>query len=170
MNLKDFIRDVADFPKAGVLFKDITPLLQDPKALAYAVDALAEKTSAFKPHKIGAIESRGFIFGAPLALKLGIGFVPVRKPGKLPAKVHSQDYVLEYGHGHLEIHQDAFAKNEKVLIVDDLLATGGTAQACQKLVEKAGAFVAGFAFLIELKFLKGRQKLGEPPVMSLLDY
>ena len=159
MDLTKFLRDVPDFPKPGILFKDITPLLASPDAMKAAVERLAALPVG-PVHKIAAIESRGFLFGVPLAMHLGIGFVPVRKPGKLPWKTHRVEYVLEYGTDAVEIHQDAFRKGERVLVVDDLLATGGTMEAAAKLVEAAGGTVAGCAFVVELAFLAGRKRLG----------
>jgi adenine phosphoribosyltransferase len=153
------IRNVPDFPIKGIQFKDITTLLKEPGVFSASVDAMLTPFADEKLHKIVGIESRGFIFGAALAYKLNIGFVPVRKPGKLPAKTHTEEYELEYGTDSLEIHADAIDHGEKVLVVDDLLATGGTAAAACRLVEKLGGKVAGVAFLIELEDLKGREKL-----------
>ena len=158
MDLATFLRDVPDFPKPGILFKDITPLLAEPRALAAAIDRFAALDFG-KVDKIAAIESRGFLFGAPLALRHGIGFVPVRKPGKLPWKTNRVEYVLEYGTDAVEIHQDAIRPGERVLLVDDLLATGGTMGAACQLVEACGGAVAGCAFVVELCFLPGREKL-----------
>ena len=161
------IADVPDFPKPGILFKDITPLLADPGAMAVAIDRLAALD--FGPvHKVAAIESRGFLFGVPLAMRLGRGFVPVRKPGKLPWKTSRIEYVLEYGTDAVEIHQDALQRGERVLLVDDLLATGGTMGAACELVEACGAMVAGCAFVVELGFLPGREKLAPRRVESLI--
>ena len=160
MDLASFLRDVPDFPKPGILFKDISPLL----ASAEAMQAATDKLAAFdfgKIDKIAAIESRGFLFGVPLAMKLGIGFVPVRKPGKLPWKTNRVDYELEYGTDAVEIHQDAVNAGERVLMIDDLLATGGTMAAACQLVESCGGVIAGCGFVIELGFLNGRQKLGK---------
>jgi len=159
MDLRSHIRDIMDFPKKGICFLDITPLLLQPKAFQHAVDALAEKFSPVKANKIIAAEARGFIFGAPLAYRLGIGFVPVRKPGKLPHVTTSVTYDLEYGTDTLEMHKDAIEQDEPVLVIDDLLATGGTAEGMLKLVQKAGGNVVGIGFLIELGFLKGHSKL-----------
>ena len=167
MNLATFLRDVPDFPKPGILFKDITPLLASPEAMQVAIDRLA-KLDVGRVQKVAAIESRGFLFGVPLAMRLGVGFVPVRKPGKLPWKTHRVEYVLEYGTDAVEIHQDAFAKGERVLVVDDLLATGGTMDAACRLVEAAGGVVAACAFAVELSFLGGRQKLGDRRVEALV--
>ena len=167
MDLAKFLRDVPDFPKPGILFKDITPLLASPAAMKATIDKLA-KLSFGKVDKVAAIESRGFLFGVPLAMRLGVGFVPVRKPGKLPWKTNRVEYVLEYGTDAVEIHQDAFRKGERVLVVDDLLATGGTMEAAAKLVEAAGGTVAGCAFVVELTFLAGRKRLGTRRVDSLV--
>ena len=163
------IRDVPDFPKPGILFKDVTPLLGDGPAFRTVTDLLSEKIAAHKPELIVGIESRGFIFGAALAERLGVGFVPVRKPGKLPFKTTRETYALEYGTDALEMHEDAVEKR-RCLIVDDLLATGGTAAATARLVERQRGRVEGFAFVIELDFLKGRSRLGERPIYSLLHY
>lgn len=169
-SLKSKIRDVPDFPKEGIVFKDITPLLQDGNAFRSAVDAIAGRFASKEIDLIVGAESRGFIFGAALAYKLGVGFVPARKPGKLPHKTHRAEYVLEYGLDSLEMHQDAVAHGEKVLVVDDLLATGGTAKAKCDLVEMLGGKVVGVAFVIELSFLKGREKLKGYDVFSLINY
>lgn len=170
MDLKKWIRTIPDFPQEGILFRDITTLLKDPKGLQEAVRQLQEGTKDMEYDVIVGPESRGFIFGVPLAYAQGKGFIPVRKPGKLPAEVFSQDYELEYGVSKLEMHQDAILPGQKVLIVDDLLATGGTAGAIAQLVRKAGGSVAGFAFLIELADLKGRKMLSEYPVCSVITY
>jgi adenine phosphoribosyltransferase len=170
MDLKPFIREIPDFPKPGILFKDITTLLQNPQGLKATIDLLAEKCEGFSPDYIVGMESRGFIIGTPLAYKLGIGFVPVRKPGKLPAAVHSVEYELEYGTDCLEMHQDALHPGSKVLIVDDLIATGGTAGATAKLIQKIGCELVGFGFVIELMDLKGRSQLPEAPVVTLVQY
>jgi adenine phosphoribosyltransferase len=160
MDLSAYLRDVPDFPKPGILFKDITPLLADPKALSASIDQLAEFGWPGVTRVVG-IESRGFIFGVPLAMKMGLGFTPVRKPGKLPWKTYSEEYSLEYGTDRLEIHQDGVAHQEKVLIVDDLLATGGTMEATCRLVEAAGGEVVGCVTLVELGFLDGRKRLSD---------
>jgi adenine phosphoribosyltransferase len=170
MDLRDHIRAVPDFPKPGILFRDITPLLSNPASLQYSIDMFAEKVAAYQPDYIAAIESRGFIFGMPLAYKMGVGFAPVRKPGKLPAAIHTASYTLEYGTDTLELHQDAFPKGSRVLIVDDLIATGGTAAATAELVEKTGSQVVGYGFVIELVALEGRSKLPDVPVTTLLEY
>jgi adenine phosphoribosyltransferase len=170
MNLKKYIRSIPDFPKKGILFKDITTLLKDKKAFKRAIDGLAKILKNKKIDYIVAAESRGFIFAGALSYKLGCGFVPVRKPGKLPYKTHSHKYSLEYGNDSLEIHQDAFPKNSKVLILDDLLATGGTALALIALAKKLKADIVAVVFLIELIDLKGIEKLKDYPVYSLLKF
>ena len=166
---KSLVRDVPDFPKKGILFRDVTPLLKSGPALAAVTRALAEPWRG-KVDVVAGMESRGFIFGAALAVELGIGFIPVRKSGKLPYKTESMRYGLEYGHDTLEIHIDACAKGERVLICDDLIATGGTAAATAQLVERVGGRVAGFSFVIELVELGGRPKLGKAPVEALFTY
>lgn len=169
-NLKAAIRDIPDFPKKGILFKDITTLLARGDVFQSVINQIAARFKPKKIEKIAGIESRGFIFGAPVAYKLGAGLVLIRKKGKLPYKTHSATYQLEYGTDTLEMHQDAVLEGTRVLIVDDLLATGGTARATAELVEKAGGKVAGFAFLIELEFLKGRNNLAGYNVFSLIKY
>ena len=168
MDIESCIRKIPDYPKKGILFYDITPLLGNGKAFQQVIDAMYEQTKDLRPTKIVSAEARGFIFGAPLALRFGIGFVPIRKPGKLPYKTVSASYDLEYGSNTLCMHEDALTAGDRALIVDDVLATGGTAQAMAKLVEQQGAAVAGFALLMELDALKGREKLGGVPVHSLL--
>ena len=168
--LKKVIREVPNFPKEGILFYDITTLLKNGPAFAKAVDALCGRYEGKKIDMVMAIEARGYIFGPAIAYRLGVGFVPVRKPGKLPAKTIQETYELEYGTDTIEMHEDAVQKGQKVLIVDDLLATGGTAAAACRLVEKAGGRVVECCFLIELSFLKGREKLGPQGVFSLLQY
>ena len=170
MDLKAHIRDIPDFPKPGILFRDITPLLGNPAAMQYGIDQLAEQVTDYRVDYIVGIESRGFIFGMPLAYKLGVGFAPVRKPGKLPAAVHAASYALEYGSDTLELHQDAFPTGSRVLIIDDLIATGGTAAATAELIEQTSCTVAGFGFLIELVGLGGRAKLPDVPITVLLQY
>jgi len=170
LNLKDLIQDVPDFPKAGVLFRDVTPLLGDGPAFASAIEQLDHMTRDLAYDIIIGIESRGFIFGAALALRRGCGFVPIRKPGKLPRAALRETYALEYGEDALEMHEDALLKNRKALVVDDVLATGGTAEAVARLVGRSEGSVAGFAFLIELDFLKGRPRLDPHPVASLIHY
>ena len=172
MELKSLIRDIPDFPQPGILFRDITTLLNNPRGLRHTIDLLTEKCRAanLTPDYIVGMESRGFIFAPPLAYQLNAGFVPVRKSGKLPAKVHSVTYDLEYGSDRLEIHQDAIAPGAKVLIVDDLLATGGTARATAQLLSQVRAEVIGFAFVIELLGLNGKERLPEVPLISLVKY
>jgi adenine phosphoribosyltransferase len=170
MELKPLIRDISDFPQPGILFRDITPLLHDPAAFRHVIDHFADHYRDAGLDAIVAIESRGFIFGAPLAATLGLPFVPVRKPGKLPAAHMSVEYSLEYGTSQLDIHEDALHRDAQVLIIDDLLATGGTAMATAKLVELLGARVHSIAFLIELKFLNGRASLRDYEVLSLVTY
>lgn len=157
--LKAAIRDVPDFPKPGIIFKDITPILGDPKLFRAAIDILLAKHKDIKVAKIAAIDARGFLFGGAMADRLGVGLVPIRKKGKLPYKSYEQSYDLEYGSATLTIHQDAFKKGDRVVLVDDLLATGGTAAASAKLIEQAGGKVVGIDFLVELVFLNGRKKL-----------
>ncbi|HSA24284.1 MAG TPA: adenine phosphoribosyltransferase, partial [Myxococcota bacterium] len=166
--LSKLIRDVPDFPKPGIVFKDITPLLQDAKGFRAAVRALAKAAEPMQPEAFLGIESRGFLFAGALALELGHGVLIARKPGKLPYQAHRVSYDLEYGSASLELHVDAVAKGQRVVIVDDLLATGGTAQAAARLVEQQGGVVAGWLFLVELEFLHGRQRLGQAPVASVL--
>ncbi len=169
-DLKKLIREVPDFPKPGILFYDITTLLKDPVGLHRAVDALANHYVGRKIDRVVGIEARGFIFAPMVAYRLNAGFVPVRKPKKLPAKTARAEYDLEYGKDSLEIHQDAIGGGEEVLIIDDLLATGGTAAAVARLVGSLGGLVAGIGFLIELEFLKGRDKLGQYEIHSVLKY
>ena len=170
IDLKSFIRDVPDFPQPGVLFRDITPLLGDPRAFGLAIDEMCARIEGKDIDSVVAIESRGFLLGAPIADRLGLPFVPVRKPGKLPAQRMSIEYALEYGESQLDIHTDALRPGERAVIIDDLLATGGTAGGAAKLVELLGAKVAGLAFLIELAPLGGRDRLGGYDVFSLLRY
>jgi len=169
-NLAEFIRDVPDFPKPGIVFKDITPLLQDAGAFRQAVAQLAEPFRGAGVDLVVAAEARGFIFGGAVACALGAGFVPVRKPGKLPADTTAEEYELEYGTDALEIHTDAVQPGQRVLLLDDLLATGGTMAATAKLVEGLGGEVAGIAFLIELNFLAGREKLKGYDLVTLIQY
>ena len=169
-HLKAKIRHVPDFPKPGILFYDITTLLRDPVGLAEVLDGLTEPFRDQQIDLVVGIESRGFILGAAVADRLRAGFVPVRKPGKLPARTIQQPYVLEYGSDALEIHQDAIEQGQRVLIVDDLLATGGTARAALDLVKKTGGMVVGLAFLVELQFLNGRARLGDVPLFVALQY
>lgn len=169
-NIKKHIKDVPGFPKKGIVFKDITPLLLNPKVLSKVIDAWVKDLKKLKINKVVAMESRGFLFGVPVALKLKAGFVPVRKPGKLPRKTISQSFSLEYGKDKLEMHQDAITKGDRVLIIDDVLATGGTAEAVTKLVEKLGGKVKSLAFLMELSFLNGRDKLKGYDIRSHIKY
>lgn len=170
MDLKSVIREIPDFPKPGILFRDITTLLADPQALRHSVELLGTKCADLQPDYIAGIESRGFIFGMPLAYHMNIGFAPVRKPGKLPAAIHAAEYDLEYGRDRLELHQDAFTPGSRVLVVDDLIATGGTAAATAQLVHKTGCELVGFGFVVELIDLAGRQKLPDVPIVSLVQY
>lgn len=172
MDLKSLIRDIPDFPKPGIIFRDITTLLNNPQGLRYTLDTMTQKCveSGLNADYVVGMESRGFIFAPPLAYQLNAGFVPVRKPGKLPAPVHTIEYDLEYGKDKLEIHQDAFTADSKVVIVDDVIATGGTAKATADLLDKIGAQVIAFVFIVELVGLQGRQKLPDVPVISLVEY
>lgn len=170
MDLKSLIRDIPDFPKPGILFRDITTLLRDREGLRYTLDTLTEKCYGLSADYIVGMESRGFLFGVPLAYKLGIGFIPVRKRGKLPAEINFVEYELEYGTDRLEIHQDAIEPGSRVLIVDDLMATGGTAVATGQLLQQAQCEIVGFAFIIELKDLGGREKLPDVPIVTLVEY
>jgi adenine phosphoribosyltransferase len=170
MNLGSYIRDIPDFPKPGIIFKDITPLLAEPRAFEHAIHCLVEHYQDRQIDAIAAAEARGFLFAAPMALLLKRPLVPLRKPGKLPYRTYSLKYELEYGTAELHVHTDGVGHGQCVLLVDDLLATGGTMQAACQLVEKAGGRVAGCAFLVELAFLKGRDKLQPHEVFSLLHY
>ena len=170
MNLTAFVRDVPDFPKPGIRFRDITPLLSDPQAFQAALEAMAAPVGTLRATHVLGIESRGFIFGAALAQRLGLGFVPARKPGKLPREAFRQSYGLEYGSDALEIHRDAFRAGDRVLIVDDVLATGGTAAAARVLVDQTGAQAVALTLFIELADLPGREKLSGLPVFSVLRY
>jgi adenine phosphoribosyltransferase len=170
MDIKALIRDIPDFPKPGIMFRDITTLLRDPDGLRHTISTLADHCTHLDIDYVIGMESRGFIFGVPLAVHLGVGFIPVRKPGKLPAAVHSVEYDLEYGTDRLEMHQDAIPDGGRILIVDDLIATGGTAAATADLVERAGAELAGFGFIVELTGLGGRDRLPEVPIVSLVQY
>ncbi|MCR5112391.1 MAG: adenine phosphoribosyltransferase [Acholeplasmatales bacterium] len=170
MNLKDIITTIPNYPKEGIMFRDITTLLQDGEAFKYCVDKMAEFAKANGATAIAGPEARGFIFGAPVAAKLGIGFIPVRKPGKLPRAQITEEYTLEYGSNTLCIHEDALKKGDKVVVIDDLLATGGTALAAAHLVEKAGAEVVGLSFVIDLVDLKGKELLKKYPVLTLVEY
>jgi adenine phosphoribosyltransferase len=168
--LSERIRDIPDFPTPGILFRDLTPLLGDAEAFRFSVDAIADAFEGRRIDKVVGIEARGFIVAAPVAYRLGAGFVPVRKPGKLPFRSESEEYALEYGVDRLELHSDGVAAGEKVLIVDDVIATGGTSRATARLVERLGATVVGLGFLVELTFLAGREKLDGYDVMSLVAY
>jgi adenine phosphoribosyltransferase len=168
--IREAIRDVPDFPKEGILFKDITPILQNRGLFAEVLDIMAEIAKECHVDQIAGIESRGFIFGAALASKLDLGFIPIRKPGKLPYRIYKEEYQLEYGTDALEIHQDAVSEGEHVLIIDDLLATGGTALAAAKLIEACGGIVEKILFLIELKFLNGIEQLDGYNVQSLITF
>ena len=171
IDVKDKIRSIPNFPKQGIIFRDITTALKDAETLPIMVDYLCEQFKDVKIDYVAGIESRGFIFGMPMAYKMKAGFVPIRKPNKLPAETYSQSYELEYGTDTIEVHKDAFEKGANVLIVDDLLATGGTAEAACKLVKKTGANLVGIAFLIELEDLNGREKLTDAPkIVSMVKY
>jgi adenine phosphoribosyltransferase len=171
LNLADYIRDIPDFPKKGILFRDITPLLQSPTAFQETIRLLAEPFRGQGIDLIAAAEARGFIFAAPLALEIGAGLIPIRKPGKLPGKTLSHTYELEYGTDTLQVHADAIIRPGcKVLMVDDLLATGGTIAACCTMIEQAGGVVAGCAFVIELEGLNGRERIAQYPTVSLIRY
>ena len=170
VDLRAYVRDIPDFPRPGIVFKDITPMLLEPAALKAAVESLADVALPLEPDIVVAAEARGFILGAALALKLNVGFVPARKPGKLPHEVVSAQYELEYGTDSLEMHADAVSGGARVLLHDDLLATGGTARAVCELADRLGAEVVGCVFLVELTFLGGRQRLEPYPVHSLLRY
>jgi adenine phosphoribosyltransferase len=170
MELKSIIRDIPDFPKPGIIFKDITPVLKNPQAFRETIDRIAKESENLHINRVVGIEARGFIFGAAVAYKLGVGFVPIRKPSKLPYETIRETYLLEYGMDTLEMHTDALEKDDRVLLVDDLLATGGTMQAAVRLVEKTGAKAVGLFFVVELAFLKGREKLSGYNVQSLISY
>lgn len=169
-DLSRLIRDIPDFPRKGILFKDITPLLRDPRALAQSVEMLAEHHRKDRIDAVAAVESRGFIFGGALAMRIGAGFIPIRKPGKLPHRTVSESYSLEYGTDTIQMHSDALGEGDRILIVDDLLATGGTARATTNLVARMGGEVVGASFLIELAFLGGRARLGDLPIFALITY
>jgi adenine phosphoribosyltransferase len=170
LELKDCIRDIPDFPKKGIIFKDISTLLKDPQAFKKSIDILTEKYAHQKIDYVVGIESRGFIFGAPLAVNLGAGFIPIRKKGKLPHKTKSITYTLEYGQDTLEIHEDALRPGSRIIVIDDLLATGGTIKAVTDLLKDFRTEIIGVAFLVELNFLKGREKLKNLPVYSIIQY
>src|SRR5947209_5022726 len=170
MNLAKYIRDIPDFPKPGIIFKDITPLLAEPEAFRSAIQLFHDHYRGGKVDAVAAAEARGFLFAAPLALLMEKPLIPLRKPGKLPYRTHALQYDLEYGSAELQVHIDGVAKGQQVLLVDDLLATGGTMEAGCRLIEKAGGTVAGCAFLVELGFLKGRERLCPHDVYSLIKY
>ena len=170
MELAALIRDVPDFPIEGIMFKDITTLIRDEDAFREVIDWMTDQYADSRIDCVVAVEARGYIFGAPLAYKLGVGFVPIRKPGKLPAKTISESYELEYGTNTLEIHEDGIEPGQRVLVIDDLLATGGSARAAVNLVERLGGEIIGVAFLVELDFLHGRAKLEGYDVLSLIHY
>jgi adenine phosphoribosyltransferase len=169
-DLRPLIRDVPDFPKPGILFRDVTPLLGNGPAFRSCIRQLCERSAGHRPQLIAGIESRGFVFGASVAVELGLGFVPIRKPGKLPWKTRQERYSLEYGTDAIEVHEDAFAPGTRVALIDDLLATGGTAGAAIKLLQSLGGNVVVAGFVIELKFLEGRSRLGEVPAEVLVSY
>ena len=168
--ISDAIRNIPDYPKPGILFKDITTVLQQPELFSATLDFMAARIAPYKPDYILGIEARGFILGAPLADRLGVGFIPVRKKGKLPGETHSYSYALEYGIDTIEIHKGAVEPGKQVVVVDDLLATGGTAAAAAKLVEEVGAHVKAYAFMVELDFLNGRDQLNDTPIESLIHF
>lgn len=170
MDLKQYIRDISDFPRPGIVFKDITPLLAEPRAFRYAVEAFAGHYRGQPIDAIAAAEARGFLFAAPLALLLDRPLIPLRKPGKLPYSTYAFQYDLEYGSAELHVHVDGVSPGARVLLIDDLLATGGTVQAGAKLIEKAGGQVAGCGFVVELGFLNGRARLQSHPIFSLITY
>ncbi len=170
MNLHSIIRDVPDFPKPGIIFKDITPLLKDPLAFRETIDLLEKAASGLEITGVVGVEARGFIFGAALAARMGVGFIPIRKPHKLPYDTISESYQLEYGTDAIEMHRDALGPGDRVILIDDLLATGGTIQAAIRLVEKTGARVARVLFVVELLFLKGREKLEGYDIHSLVSF
>jgi adenine phosphoribosyltransferase len=170
LDLRRYVRDIPDFPKPGILFRDLTPLMGDGPAFAETVTRLAAQVASHQPQAVAAIESRGFIFGGAVAAQLGVAFVPLRKPGKLPFRTRRSLYDLEYGSDGIEIHEDALARGARTVIVDDLLATGGTAAAAIRLARELGAVVAGAVFVVELVALGGRARLGDVPVHALLGY
>lgn len=170
MQIKSYIRDIPDFPKPGILFRDITPLLGNAEALKFAIDRMQELCESLQPDVLVSVESRGFLFAAPLAYRMGKPLAPVRKQGKLPHDTHGVTYELEYGTDTLEIHRDGIGGGQRALIVDDLLATGGTVAAAAELVRECGCQVAGYAFLIELADLNGRERLGGGEIVSLITY
>ncbi len=169
-SIKKLIRDIPDFPKKGIIFKDITPILADPTAMAEITGAFEKEFEGLKATRIAGIEARGFVFGSVLAYAMKLPFTPVRKPGKLPYKTVRTSYKLEYGEGTLEMHTDGVGRNDRVIIIDDLLATGGTAGAATKLIEGQGAKVLALGFVVELGFLEGRKQLGKQKIVSLVKY
>lgn len=169
-DLKKIIREVPDFPKPGINFYDLTTLFRNAEAFRTAADKMVERYRGVKIDALAGIEARGFVIAAAMAHELNLGLVLMRKPGKLPAEVESEEYALEYGKGKIEVHRDAIAAGQRILVVDDVLATGGTAAAAARLVERAGGVVEGFAFMVEIGFLNGRRMLGETPVFSLIHY
>ncbi len=164
------VRDIPNFPEPGIIFKDITPVLKHPQALKEVVDLMTEHARLLKPDVIAGIESRGFVFGLPIAINLGLGFIPIRKLGKLPGEKIAEEYALEYGTNTVEMHTDAVEPGQRVVVIDDLLATGGTAAASARLIERLGGVVAGFSFLIELTYLEGRKNLRGYDVYTLIQY
>jgi adenine phosphoribosyltransferase len=170
INLKEKIRNISDFPVKGIQFKDITTLLKDNESFKYSVDMVAEHCKEYQIDFIAGIEARGFIIGAPVAYKLGVGFLPIRKPNKLPSEVESISYQLEYGENTLEMHKDAISDGDRIMVVDDLLATGGTTAAVFKLIEKLGGKIVGASFIIELTFLNPRKKMKKYDIFSLVEY
>jgi adenine phosphoribosyltransferase len=168
--LEELVRDVPDFPKAGIIFKDVTPLWADASAFRFSIDAIADHYAGVEIDRVVGIEARGFILAAPVAYRFGAGFVPVRKPGKLPAEIATESYELEYGTDTLEVHRDGILAGQRVLVVDDVLATGGTAAATIRLVEGLGGSVIGLGFLLELGFLRGRERLTDYELVSLITY
>ncbi len=169
-SIQQAVREIPDFPKPGILFRDITPILADPALFRQSVSILAERHRARRPDAVAAVDARGFIFGAAVAYELGVGFIPIRKKGKLPYTTYDEPYALEYGSAAISVHTDALKAGARILIVDDLLATGGTAAACARLVERLGGIVVELAFLIELAGLQGRAKLAPRPVFSAIIY
>ncbi|MGB9695068.1 MAG: adenine phosphoribosyltransferase [Caldisericaceae bacterium] len=170
MDLKKYIRDIPDFPQKGILFRDLTPLMGNPEAFSFAVNGIADFFRDKHIDKVAAVEARGFIFGAPIAKELGAGFVPVRKPGKLPFDIVRKEFQLEYGMSILEIHKDGVKKGERILMIDDLLATGGTALAASELIESLGGEIVGWGFVVTLLDLKGAEKLKKYPIFSLVNF
>jgi adenine phosphoribosyltransferase len=170
MDLAKYIRSIPDFPQKGILFRDLTPLMGNPEAFSFAVKGIADFFKDKHVDKVAAVEARGFIFGGPIAILLGAGFVPVRKPGKLPFDIIRKEFQLEYGMSILEVHKDAIKKGERILMIDDLLATGGTARAASELVESIGGEIVGWGFVVTLADLKGAEKLRKYPLFSLVNF